>query len=54
MIWRLYITVVALRQVHRVSTGKALAVMALPLVLSCGLLAFGLFVLLAAVGAGAA
>lgn len=46
-VWRVYITIVGLREVHRISTGLAVLAFALPTMLCCGVV-FGLVMFLTA------
>lgn len=45
-IWKLYITVIGVREVHAITTGRAVAALCIPLVLCCGIPLVGLLVVL--------
>jgi len=50
LIWKLYLTVVGLRAVHRISTGKAAMALVLPLIVFCGLIATGTTLIILGLG----
>ena len=41
LIWKIYITVIGVREVHRISTGKSVLAFALPSLVCCGLVLGG-------------
>lgn len=43
--WRIYLTIVAVREIHETSTGKAIVAVLLPVIACCGLLLGGLALL---------
>lgn len=51
MIWKFYITVVGIREVHELSTGRSVVAVLLPLIVCCGLLT-GTLILAMLVGGG--
>lgn len=50
LVWKTYMTIIGLREVHRTSTGRAAAAVILPLVLCCGFVAAGLMLAFLGIG----
>jgi hypothetical protein len=48
--WKIYITVIGVREVHRISTGKSVLAFALPSLVCCGLVLGGIALVLMLVG----
>ncbi len=49
-LWRIYLTVVAVREIHETSTGRAVVAVLLPVILCCGLLFGGAIIIFTSLG----